>query len=612
MAKVDKNTGKVTVQKGDTAASIAKAVAAATGQKVTTAQINQAISANKTLAARQKAGSTVLFSGTTFKVPGITAAGPTPSGNAPISKTVINTVTNDDGSVTISYSDGTSETKGGGRATLPDPADAMREEGRRSAFAILDSYLATGSAESENAIALLAHTASYTLLPTEAYDTYYLDIGVSGYWEDYLPLSYFGQFVTNEDGGSYYDLDFIQFNIGYPKPSKLLEGEETSSWTYNDLFQEYGHPVQRTYESLDNYLFTGWNNYEDMESRSIKFYEYDTSEASIRSYLTFQYITEGANSPQSAFTHIEPPKEGSIIDIADYTNWDVTKFEVVDNTLVYPNKSVDFNELAIVYHLEFNIRGILTKPITLRRLELASQAFNDNSFNPVGTRFGVDLFPYTRAGLYYDYKSKNPFSIYKGSTPYLYLNRTSGIEIRGQYDPLKSRGIAIPINRTLSDNYRVSAMQVWMRSDLDKFPLVETELNVEVGGVLMKGFLDRLMVSPEGELTVIDIKTSKNEPASHTQLGTYAVMCEKTIGVRPTKGAYFMARTGELTTPVDLEHYTESRLGSHLRGFKIAVDNNIFIPQPGFMCGTCSVNHACYAVKGIDSHKYPELGETNE
>ena len=72
MAKVDKNTGKVTVGKGDTPASIAKAVSAATGQKVTTAQISQAISANKTLAARQKAGSTVLFSGTNFKfAPGI-------------------------------------------------------------------------------------------------------------------------------------------------------------------------------------------------------------------------------------------------------------------------------------------------------------------------------------------------------------------------------------------------------------------------------------------------------------------------------------------------------------------------------------------------------------
>ncbi|NBO79475.1 MAG: hypothetical protein EBV27_07605, partial [Actinobacteria bacterium] len=74
MATVDKKTGKVTVQRGDTPASIAKAVSAATGQKVTTAQINQAISANKTLAARQQAGTTVLFSGTTFKVPGIGTA----------------------------------------------------------------------------------------------------------------------------------------------------------------------------------------------------------------------------------------------------------------------------------------------------------------------------------------------------------------------------------------------------------------------------------------------------------------------------------------------------------------------------------------------------------
>ena len=141
---------------------------------------------------------------------------------------------------------------------------------------------------------------------------------------------------------------------------------------------------------------------------------------------------------------------------------------------------------------------------------------------------------------------------------------------------------------------------------------IETELNVEISGVPMKGFLDRLMVSPDGELTVIDIKTSTRAPITYTQLGTYAIMCEKAMGVRPTKGAYFMARTGELTPPVDLSHYTENRLGSHLRGFKIAIDNNIFIPQPGFMCGTCSVNHACYAVKGIESHKYPELGETNE
>ncbi len=55
MATVDKKTGKVTVQKGDTPATIAKSLG------IPVAQVNQAISANKTLAARQRAGSTVLF-----------------------------------------------------------------------------------------------------------------------------------------------------------------------------------------------------------------------------------------------------------------------------------------------------------------------------------------------------------------------------------------------------------------------------------------------------------------------------------------------------------------------------------------------------------------------
>lgn len=65
MATVDKKTGKVTVAKGDTPAKIAKDLG------ISVAQVNQAISANKTLAARQQAGKTVLFTGTTFTVPGL-------------------------------------------------------------------------------------------------------------------------------------------------------------------------------------------------------------------------------------------------------------------------------------------------------------------------------------------------------------------------------------------------------------------------------------------------------------------------------------------------------------------------------------------------------------
>jgi len=338
---------------------------------------------------------------------------------------------------------------------------------------------------------LIDHTASYTLLPTESYGKFFLDIGVSGYWQDYLPLSYFAKFVTNDVGNQFYDLDFLQFNIGYPGPSSSSQLEEVAeSWTYADLKSQFEHPEQKTYYQFDNFLFTGWSNYEDVKQKSVKFYQYDTESASVRSYITFQYVSEGANAPQTSFDRLEAAKSTRIIDIDDHPLWATTRFEVVDNTLIYPTKTIDFNKLAIVYHLEFNIRNILTKPIALRRLEFASQALNDNSFNPIGTRFSLNMFPYKRAGLYYDYKSKNPFSIYKGSTPYLYLNRKTGIEVRGQFDPQVSRGIAIPINQTSAVNYRVSAAQVWMRYDDDFFPGTPTELfEIEYKGDTIKFYM---------------------------------------------------------------------------------------------------------------------------
>jgi len=323
---------------------------------------------------------------------------------------------------------------------------------------------------------LSSYIASYTLLPTEAYDTYFLDIGVSGYWEDYLPLSYFGQFVQNNNGNLFYELDFLQFNIGYPKPSELIEDATTSAWTYQGLKDEYEYPTQKTYAQLDNYLFTGWESYSQMAGQTEKYYEYDTEDASVRSFITFQYVEDGANAPRSDFTTIRTAREGSIIDINDFPNWPTTKFEVVDNTLIYPQENIDFNELAIVYHLDFKIRGILTKPIKLKRLELASQAFNDNSFNPIGTRFGIDLFPFKRSGIYFDYKAKNPYSIYKGSTPYLYMTRTSGIQVRGDYDPSVNRGLSMPINVARAGDYRISAVQMWMRYDERQFPGSSVEL----------------------------------------------------------------------------------------------------------------------------------------
>jgi hypothetical protein len=339
-----------------------------------------------------------------------------------------------------------------------------------NAYKISDHFDDNGFALISSATSLLDHTASYTILPTTSYENFYLDIGVSGYWQDYMPLSYFAKYVQNDIGNEYYDLDMIQLNLDYPSPTSLFESEVAiDSFLYSDLKEDFANPEQKTYADLDNALITEWLNYEDMSQKSIKQFSYNTSKSAVKSYITFQYIDEGANLPQSHFTTTHSPSEARILDMDENPNWYTTRFEVLDNTIIYPSRKIDFNEIAIVYTLEFESRGILAKPIKLKNFSLASQVFSNNSFTPIGTKFGNDIYPYVKSGISYDYKTKNPFSIYKGSTPYLYMTKDSGIEIRGSFDDYSTRGLSFPINNTQSSNYEISAIQVWYRNGSRSF-----------------------------------------------------------------------------------------------------------------------------------------------
>lgn len=339
-----------------------------------------------------------------------------------------------------------------------------------NAFKLSDHFNESGFALLSSATTLLEHTASYTLLPTRSYENFYLDIGVSGYWQDYMPLSYFAKYVKNDIGNEYYDLDMIQLNLDYPTPTTLFESEiAIDSFLYSNLKEDFANPEQKTYAELDNALLTEWLDYEDMSQKSIKQFSYDTSKSIVKSYVTFQYVEEGANLPQSHFTTTHSPEETRILDMEENPNWYTTKFEVLDNTIIYPSRKIDFNEIAIVYSLEFESRGILAKPIKFKNFSLASQVFSNSSFSPIGTKFGNSIYPYVKAGISYDYKAKNPFTIYKGSTPYLYMTKDSGIEIKGTFDEYSSRGLSFPINTTQASGYEISAIQVWYRNDARSF-----------------------------------------------------------------------------------------------------------------------------------------------
>jgi len=324
---------------------------------------------------------------------------------------------------------------------------------------------------------MLPHVANYTLKPYVKFNTFYADIAAVGYWEDYQPLSYFGKYVTDFENNSIYDLDYLQFNMDYPETITLQSSGTGGTWNYNDLRVAYSIPLRLTYADLGNNIFTGWNDYEDMSLVEQSEFAYDTTRNKIKAYLSFQEIVDGANKTILDYTTIEPIKSNGVIDPNTLvTNWENTMYEALDNTVVYPpltdanDRPVNFNSLALVSHIRMETDGLLRQPIRFRDLQLSSNTLNKNGFTPIGTKFGIPVFPYNREGLYFNFAGKNPVTIYKESTPYLYTTNNSGWRLRGDFSARLDRGISLALNLERSADFEISAFQMWFKYSERAFP----------------------------------------------------------------------------------------------------------------------------------------------
>lgn len=267
------------------------------------------------------------------------------------------------------------------------------------------------------------HIASYTLVPKLFIGELQLDIATDSYWEDYVPLSYFASYINNINGDREYGLDFIQFNVSNTRP---LASDDSSI---------------------------------------------DTTGAIVKTYVTFQYLASGSNSLDSSFVTREPVSSTHVV--TPGTSWLTTKYEVVSGDIIYIPSGADLNDLSIGVHIEIQNPGIVNNPVEITSLQLASQALNYATPNPVGTRFGYDIYPYSRSGIYFNYKGKNPYSIYKGSNPYLYMSKYSGIKLCGTET---NRGISVRINEGLAEEYAVGAIQMAVQYQEGLFPEAATEI----------------------------------------------------------------------------------------------------------------------------------------
>ena len=370
---------------------------------------------------------------------------------------------------------------------VSDPEDELDLVEQEIVSLTIDTFTISSSIEAEyisgglvtdSANILHNHTANYTLTAIDKYDLLFPDIAVAGYWEDYMPLSYFGKSITDFDLEKNYELDIIQYNQDFPQPPKSEGSLELSTWTYGELRSEYSVPVILTYEDLNNEFYTGWQDYFEMSQNSVRTNFYDTTTSTLRSYVSFQPILDGANRSLADFSSFAKPLTSGIIDpAASSLDWEQTAFETTSGTIIYPpvrtfstNNTIDFEKYAIVYHLDFRSSGIFHNPIRFKELQLASQVLERTDFTSVGSRFGIPVYYYSRRGIYFDLKGKNPISTYKKSTPYLYLDRNSGWKIQGDFDSTVDRGIAIPVNLSRAEKTEVSSIQMWIRFADRDFP----------------------------------------------------------------------------------------------------------------------------------------------
>jgi hypothetical protein len=129
-------------------------------------------------------------------------------------------------------------------------------------------------------------------------------------------------------------------------------------------------------------------------------------------------------------------------------------------------------------------------------------------------------------------------------------------------------------------------------------PAIELSLTPIWNDIPVQMHIDRVMINPDGELIVLDIKTGVRTPSSDLQLAFYAAGMEEMLGIRPQYGAYWMARSGQTSELINLDYFSKDDIIEIVSKFDQARKAELFIPNLNH-CIMCNVKDQCkYKRKG--------------
>ncbi len=135
---------------------------------------------------------------------------------------------------------------------------------------------------------------------------------------------------------------------------------------------------------------------------------------------------------------------------------------------------------------------------------------------------------------------------------------------------------------------------------------LELRLEAKVGELTLRGIIDRLDLTAEGELIVTDYKTGRPPMREREQqrlggVNFYAFLCHEVLGRRPDRIRLMYLRTGETIEAIPTERsvrFLHQRTNAVWQAVAKACTTGDFKPRPSKLCNSCAYQRWCPAFGG--------------
>lgn len=168
---------------------------------------------------------------------------------------------------------------------------------------------------------------------------------------------------------------------------------------------------------------------------------------------------------------------------------------------------------------------------------------------------------------------------------------TRDIEIRGEAGAVMAAAYQVHCEQ--------AKWKLW--KDEEGNPAIEVPFTLQLGDTEVIGKVDSILEWPDGRLSIRDLKSGNVGEPDNRQIGTYALAMKECVGLDITWGEYFYTKTGKSGGMKDLRRYTKEYMSDQYGKLDAAVNQKLFLANPGKHCDMCDRRPWCREMGLVDA-----------